>query len=252
MRLLLFVCCALLLGSACTSKYLLISVSDLQQVERRLIAQEVQIEMLRARQDAMREVVLEGQRGLASEVTSEIRARVEPPRCPVVPERTCPLDEQASVDIMSGKQLVGAVETVRLSPPGILIDARIDTGATTSSLDAREVTLFERDGRKWVRFTLMGADGEAHVLERKLVRRVRVLQSVTETAERRPVVELHVTVGDIHDKAEFTLTDRSHLDFPVLIGRNVLKDVMLVDVGRDHLAPPADVPSPVLIQEVVE
>src|SRR5690606_10103413 len=104
-------------------------------------------------------------------------------RYPFVPE---PID----------KQLVGSVEKVFLSPPGTLLSARIDTGATTSSLDARNLERFERNGERWVRFVVVNPEDDSeHVLECKVVRNVLIIQSVTDEAERRPVVELMVTVG---------------------------------------------------------
>ncbi|MFH7319183.1 RimK/LysX family protein [Desulfurivibrio sp. D14AmB] len=144
-----------------------------------------------------------------------------------------------SLQTPGGKQLVGAVEKVFLSPPGVLFSARIDTGATTSSLDVHEVERFERDGEGWVRFTLSNPEDESRVtLERKVVRNARIIQAVTEEAERRPVVELGVTLGENTQTAEFTLSDRRHLEHPVLIGRNILLDIMVVDVGRTNIAPP--------------
>lgn len=87
-----------------------------------------------------------------------------------------------------------------------------------------------------MRFDIPSSDGKGAIsLERQLSRNVRILQSGSEHAEQRPVVELPFMIGDHRQSAEFTLTDRSHLKYPVLIGRNVLRDVMLVDVGQENL-----------------
>jgi hypothetical protein len=138
------------------------------------------------------------------------------------------------------KQVVGSVEKIYLAPPGVLLSARIDTGAATSSLDARSIEHFERNGERWVRFTLFNpaADDNIITLERKVVRNVRIIQAVLDEPERRPVVELGVTVGRTTQTAQFTLSARGHLEHPVLIGRNVLMDIMVVDVGLSHIAPP--------------
>ncbi|HBF94298.1 MAG TPA: ATP-dependent zinc protease, partial [Marinobacter adhaerens] len=53
-------------------------------------------------------------------------------------------------------------------------------------------------------------------------------------AERRVVVELQFFIGDHRQVAEFTLADRTNLTYEVLIGRNILRDVMLVDVGKEY------------------
>lgn len=142
------------------------------------------------------------------------------------------------------KQVIGGIEQVLLSPPGLLFEARVDTGAESASLDARDMQEFERDGNRWVRFSMVNREtNEIIEIERRIVRHVRILQSTADEAERRPVVEFRLTLGEFTQTAEFTLSDRSHLSFPVLIGRNVLQDVMIVDVGRAHIAPPS-IPPP--------
>ncbi|MCH8498511.1 MAG: RimK/LysX family protein [Marinobacter sp.] len=136
---------------------------------------------------------------------------------------------------VNGKLVVGEVEKFLLINPGLVYNARIDSGATTSSLDARNVTRFERNGENWVRFDVPAPDNtsETLTLERRIVRNARIIQSNEEEGERRPVVELHFAIGDHQQRAEFTLSDRSHLTYPVLIGRNILRDVMLIDVGKE-------------------
>jgi hypothetical protein len=49
--------------------------------------------------------------------------------------------------------VLGAVETVSLSGIEQNFDARVDTGATTSSIDAQNIKEFERNGKKWVKMT---------------------------------------------------------------------------------------------------
>lgn len=135
--------------------------------------------------------------------------------------------------------LVGRVEQVFFQGPEVLMPARIDTGAKTSSLDARNIQDFERDGEEWVRFELHLREGESHItLERPRSRGVRIVSASAEDAERRHVVEMRVSLGDVTQKAEFTLADRTGMEYPVLIGRNVLQDLMIVDVSKRNAAPP--------------
>lgn len=135
-----------------------------------------------------------------------------------------------------GKVIVGGIENITFTEEGITHEARIDTGATSSSLDARDITNFERDGDRWVRFKLF-MDGDEYVdLERPVIRWVRIFQSSgTDEGERRPIVEMAYQFGDIKGTAEFTLTDRSHLEYPALVGRNIMTDRMIVDVSDSHL-----------------
>lgn len=137
------------------------------------------------------------------------------------------------------KILLGSVENVRVTPPGIVAVARIDSGAETSSIDARDIEAFERDGEKWVKFNFVDrSDNSIHPIEAKILKYVKIKQSSQdEASERRAVILLKLSIGDISELSEFTLTNREHLKFPILIGRNILKDIALVDVGSDNLAP---------------
>ena len=145
----------------------------------------------------------------------------------------CPQTEETS-----GKLVVGQLEQVWLPNLELALPARIDTGAETASLDARNIELFERNGRRWVRFEILHPEtGDPVRLERKLQRMVAIIQSNTMESERRPVIKLGVTIGHISQTAEFTLSNRSHLDYQLLIGRNILQDVMVVDVSGKNIAP---------------
>ena len=138
----------------------------------------------------------------------------------------------------SGMLLVGELEEVWLENLGLALPARIDTGAETASLDARNIEVFERDGRRWVRFEILHpVSGEPVPMERRLKRMVSIIQANSPEAERRPVIKMGITIGHISQTAEFTLSDRSHLDYQVLVGSNILQDVMVVDVSRKHIAP---------------
>lgn len=136
------------------------------------------------------------------------------------------------------KLLIGKIEKVRLTPPDRIFHARIDTGATTSSLDAKNIETFERDGSSWVKFKIKDPNKEIfYDVEKPLVRKVKILQASTDEASRRPVIELQFQIGDIKRIEEFTLEDRSHLEYQLLIGRNVLRDLMVVDVAQEFIVP---------------
>lgn len=131
--------------------------------------------------------------------------------------------------------MVGEIESILLAKEGIILPARIDTGATTSSLGVEQIILFERDGQKWVRFTLQGAQGQ--VLERPISRRLSV--KVHEApSQKRVAVTLSINMGGKKMRRDFSLTDRSQYKFPVLIGRNVLSGEFLVDVSRQYISSP--------------
>ncbi|MCV6604577.1 MAG: ATP-dependent zinc protease, partial [Porticoccaceae bacterium] len=131
--------------------------------------------------------------------------------------------------------VIGSVERVMLNPPGLKLRARIDTGAETTSLHADPIIRFERDGKRWVRFTIQQSpESEPVVLERPVVRRVRIKRHDADS-QRRYVVKLWLKLGEIKEKVEVTLTDRSEFEFPLLVGRNWLTDTAVVDVSRRYV-----------------
>ncbi|WP_341503524.1 ATP-dependent zinc protease [Gallaecimonas sp. GXIMD4217] len=203
--------------------------SQHQQTQQQLTAYQAQ------REDNLLAAMKTQEEHLAT--LSELKANLEKTAkkavvCPPAIQPKCP--EVKAMPVKDDKVVVGAVERVRLSPPDFVLEARIDTGATYASLDARDIETFERDGDDWVRFHVVLPDGtDITPIEKKVVRWVRILQSNTEEGERRPIVELRYQLGPVSQKAEFTLTDRSHLEYPLLIGRNILKDLMVVDVSRE-------------------
>ncbi len=143
----------------------------------------------------------------------------------------CEAPVESSTPIGIEKLTVGAVERVRITPQGIILTARIDSGADSSSLSATNMVFLERDGEDWVRFDLIVGD-ETHTLERRVLRFVRVFQQSDTDGVRRPVVRLRIEFGDILGLFEFNLSDRRHLEHPVILGRNFLVDLMVVDVAK--------------------
>lgn len=129
------------------------------------------------------------------------------------------------------KVVLGRVEWVWLDASQSYQKARVDTGANSSSIHARNIQPFERNGDKWVKF-VMEVDGKALEVEAPLVRKVRIRQASLDDWERRPVIKLNLRLGELEEETEFTLSDRSDMIYPVLLGRNFLQDIAVVDVAK--------------------
>ncbi len=157
----------------------------------------------------------------------------------VAVEAVCEVPEEAVVEPGTDKMVVGSVERIRITPPGIDIIARIDTGADSNSLSAKNLVFLERDSKDWVRFDLPIADA-THTLERRVIRFVRVFQQSDIEGTRRPVVLIRVRLGRISRNFEFNLSDRTHLQHPVILGRNLLTDLIVVDVAQEFVQPLPD------------
>ncbi len=144
--------------------------------------------------------------------------------------------EPAVTQLPDGRLIVGGVEFVKIDPPGVVYEARIDSGANTSSLDARNLEFFERDGKRWVRFTLRETkNAEKATLEKPIKSFVLVSQTNTAEPDRRPVIRLRMGLGPTSEIIEFSLTDRSRMSYPVLLGRQYLLDRAVIDISHSHL-----------------
>ncbi|EQM77809.1 ATP-dependent zinc protease family protein [Stutzerimonas stutzeri] len=128
-----------------------------------------------------------------------------------------------------GKTIYGLNEHVGLPDFGLEVPAKLDTGAQTASLSARDIERFKRNGERWVRFYL--AIDEAHnrpielPLQRisKIKRRAGDFDPEEEkTYTPRPVVELVMCMGKAKRSIEVNLTDRSAFQYPLLIGSDAL------------------------------
>jgi hypothetical protein len=130
------------------------------------------------------------------------------------------------------KITIGEVEDVVLMPWGVRLPARIDTGAATSSLDARdlkvknsvaEFKLPKKYGSRQLHLPVIGW---------------RDIRSA-DFKEKRPVVEITFCLGAKILHVEVNLNDRSTVKYPLILGRNALKDYFIVDCGRSNCLAPS-------------
>ena len=127
------------------------------------------------------------------------------------------------------KTIFGYVERVVISQQGLSLKARLDTGAETSSLDARNIHRFRRGETRYVRFEVEDPEsGEMVMLERPLARMVRIRQHGG-SFHRRPVVNMWVCLGHVVREVEVNLTSRSEFLYPMLIGRSAMRGSIIVD-----------------------
>jgi hypothetical protein len=132
----------------------------------------------------------------------------------------------------------GFIETATFPDYGITLDAKLDTGADSSSIGVSGLDRFKRDGKIWYRFTLTGTDGKSTTIEQQSDRIARVMRAEVRDT-RRPIVRLKVCVAGQTAVTDFTLTDRSEQRTSLLIGRRFLASRILVDSGRKHVFPKA-------------
>lgn len=140
----------------------------------------------------------------------------------------------------SSQKIIGRIEQVELPDWEFKdLEAKIDTGAFTSSLHCHHIEPFDKEGKSWIRFYLLDPDHEAYndqMLELPLFDQREVKSSNGET-ELRYFVQTRIRFYEEDYNIEFSLTDRSAMKYPLLIGRKFLrKGPFLVDVTKKNLS----------------
>lgn len=132
------------------------------------------------------------------------------------------------------KNVIGAVENVRVIPGNVVLKARIDTGATTSSLGVDSYEMSTEDGKEWVEMTLDGFKSKHKVVKYILIKQHDA------ASIKRPVIRLRLILGNVSETVNVTLADRSNFKYKLLIGRNFLYDHFIVDVSLKYTITPIE------------
>ena len=129
--------------------------------------------------------------------------------------------------------LIGWRERVSLPELGVgIITAKVDTGARTAALHATDIRIHGRD----VRF-IVPVKGRHHQCSLPLKGRKRV-KSTSGHSQSRAVVETEVKIGAARFRIDITLTDRSDMGVPMLLGRASVQGRYAVDPGKSFILTP--------------
>ena len=126
--------------------------------------------------------------------------------------------------------LIGWRERVHLPKLGLgPLIAKIDTGARSAALHAEDIIIRGHH----VRFAIP-KDGRTHHYELPIKGQRRV-KSTSGHSEMRAVVETDIAIGTTKFTAEITLTDRTDMGVPMLLGRATIRGKFIVNPGRSFL-----------------
>ena len=137
--------------------------------------------------------------------------------------------------IFIGMETLGRTDRIGLPDLGIDdIHAKIDTGAYTSSLHCLKAEVVNGN----LEFILLDEEhpeftGRKYFFKKFVQREIK--NSFGE-AELRYVIKTKIRIYDRLIRAEFSLSNRGNLKFPVLLGRKILRDRFLIDVTKKDLS----------------
>ena len=128
----------------------------------------------------------------------------------------------------------GWIEKVNVGKHNLLMTAKIDSGADNSSIHALHPERYEKNGKPWVRFTLNSGTGQATIIDEPIIKTTRIKMK-NKAVQERLVIELDVCLDNIRKRVPVNLSDRSHFNYQLLIGRSFLKSDFLIDSGKKFM-----------------
>lgn len=142
--------------------------------------------------------------------------------------------------------IVGYIEKVNIPAVNLTMKAKLDTGATTTSINANIIDIPEKDTfnnkakdeAMFVTFAIVNDDKETKHLKKEIVRFVNIKKKKGGLVTR-PVIEMTFCIAGQLVKEEVNLSEREQFNYDVLVGRNMLsKARLLIDSSNQFTARP--------------
>ena len=136
---------------------------------------------------------------------------------------------------MIEKKIVGRKELISILDLELYdLDAKVDTGADSNAIHCDDIFI---DDKKMVHFTLLDEVHEAYHGKKMVLPlyKVKKVKSSNGVLQHRPSIKVIVEFFGEKYEAVVSLTDRSDMQFPMLIGRKFLSGKFLVDVSKEYL-----------------
>jgi len=137
------------------------------------------------------------------------------------------------------KQIIGRKEKITLEEWGLKnITAKIDTGAYTSAIHCEYTQVKMLGGKEVLEFIVLSPSHKLYkhqLISTERFSRKKVKNSFGQV-EIRYKVSTKIRIFDQAFEAEFTLSERSKMKNPILLGRKLLKGRFLIDVDKVHLS----------------
>lgn len=142
------------------------------------------------------------------------------------------------------KQIIGRKERITLEEWGLKnISAKIDTGAYSSAIHCEHSQVKKLDGKEILEFIVLSPAHKHYrhqLISTECFSQKKVKNSFGHVEIRYKVTTKIRIFGHEFD-AEFTLSERSKMKNPILLGRKVLKGRFLIDVDKVHLSSQKDI-----------
>ncbi|WMN12530.1 RimK/LysX family protein [Marivirga salinae] len=142
---------------------------------------------------------------------------------------------------MKTKKTIGRIDKLDLPELGLVkVQAKIDTGAYTSAIHCSKIHIEkDKDGTDLLVYTIsakrLGQGMKAKKFKTSDFKLKRIKSSNGQVQERY-VIKTKVKIFNKIYNTEFSLSDRSHMKNPILLGRKLLSGRFVVDVTEENLS----------------
>ncbi|HVR74122.1 MAG TPA: RimK/LysX family protein [Planctomycetota bacterium] len=132
------------------------------------------------------------------------------------------------------KRRIGVLEHVAIPEWGLYnVQARIDTGASTSSIDVSAVQVFSPGFGALPRAVITVDDGEGTRTVSVPVAGFRKVRNPSGHVSNRPIVEAVIVLRGRRFRTPINLHPRKGMTYRMIIGRRALMGRFVVDVDRE-------------------
>lgn len=126
------------------------------------------------------------------------------------------------------KKFIGRKETADLPTFGLMNQTvKIDSGAYTSSIDV--VSVRNEEGTL---FVLFNKESEEKTFKKFKIKRIKSSNGIV---QERYVIKGTIYLGETEYTTPFSLTNRSGMRYPILLGRKLLNKHFLIDTSKTNL-----------------
>ncbi len=130
-------------------------------------------------------------------------------------------------------RLIGRREFVDFPLLGVFnIEAKIDTGAYTSSIHCEEIFTKTENEKQVLYFTLVNDD---HKMQRFNDFTQKKIKNSFGEMEERYIIKTLIKIGRKKIISTVSLSDRGNMRYPVLIGRKLVKGKFIIDANQIHI-----------------
>ncbi len=133
------------------------------------------------------------------------------------------------------KQIIGCKEIISIIDLDLYdLDAKIDTGADSNAIHCDEIEIKDNQ----VTFRLLDEVHPSYHGKKITmpIYKIKKVKSSNGQVQNRPSIKVNVEFMGNKYESVISLTDRSDMKFPMLIGRKFMANKFLVDVSKEYLS----------------